>query len=103
MVEGRGYLSVEPDPAVRAALATIVEDETRHAELAWRTLVWLLQEGGDAVRIAAREAFAQPLSSLADSTWECAAHGRPPAAEIEKALAEAHRLVVKPVAEGLLA
>ncbi len=96
-------LETASDPAVRAALATIVEDESRHAELAWRTLVWLLQEGGDAVRMAAREAFAQPLSSLTDSTWACAAHGRPPAAEIEKALAEAHRLVVKPVAAGLLA
>jgi hypothetical protein len=33
------------DPVVRAALARIARDETRHAELAWRALGWLITTG----------------------------------------------------------
>ncbi|MFO0619248.1 MAG: ferritin-like domain-containing protein [Polyangiaceae bacterium] len=34
------------DSAVRAALTRIAEDESRHAELAWRTLAWAVRAGG---------------------------------------------------------
>lgn len=43
------------DPAVRDALATIAADEARHAALAWATLRWAVDHGGDAVRDAVRE------------------------------------------------
>src|SRR5690606_5715647 len=32
------------DPVVRAVLEQIAEDETRHAELAWRVVSWMLKE-----------------------------------------------------------
>ncbi|HEX7602280.1 MAG TPA: hypothetical protein VF316_11770 [Polyangiaceae bacterium] len=38
------------DPELRAVLLLIAADEERHAELAWRTLAWLVREGGDAAR-----------------------------------------------------
>lgn len=40
------------DPAVKAVLAKIRDDEARHAELAWRSLRWMLQVGGAPVRRA---------------------------------------------------
>jgi hypothetical protein len=44
-VEAREELEDARDPAVRAVLETIASDETRHAELAWRTLAWLRSSG----------------------------------------------------------
>jgi hypothetical protein len=46
------------DPAVREVLAVTVEDETRHAELAWRFLAWALDVGGPDVRESVMRAFA---------------------------------------------
>jgi hypothetical protein len=46
------------DPAVRAVLATIADDEARHAELAWRTVAWAVRTGGARVRRAVAAAFA---------------------------------------------
>jgi hypothetical protein len=46
------------DPAVREVLAVTVEDETRHAELAWRFLAWALDTGGPDVRESVMRAFA---------------------------------------------
>ncbi len=44
------------DPAARAALVRIAAEEESHAALAWSTLVWLCQHGGDPVRDALRTA-----------------------------------------------
>jgi hypothetical protein len=44
-VEARELLEVTSDAATRNVLAIIAADETRHAELAWRTLGWLLASG----------------------------------------------------------
>jgi hypothetical protein len=41
-VEAHEMLDVTRDPAIRDVLETIAQDETRHAELAWRTLAWLI-------------------------------------------------------------
>jgi hypothetical protein len=38
------------DAAVAGILATIAEDEERHAELAWRTLAWALAKAGPGAR-----------------------------------------------------
>lgn len=51
--------AVETDPVVHTVLHMIAGDETRHAELGWATLRWCLERGGDAVRHAAFEAFAE--------------------------------------------
>jgi hypothetical protein len=49
------------DQATMTALEFVREDETRRAELAWRSVSRALEVGGDAVREAAAEAFASAL------------------------------------------
>jgi hypothetical protein len=49
-IEAREALEHTADPAVRAALGRIAEDETAHAELAWRTVAWAIGVGGAPVR-----------------------------------------------------
>jgi hypothetical protein len=44
-IEAREGADRAADPRVRAVLSTIARDELRHAELAWRTLAWLVSEG----------------------------------------------------------
>ena len=50
------------DPTIFAYLRDVVQDETRHAELAWETLRWCIQVGGDPVREVLRSISEQPLS-----------------------------------------
>jgi hypothetical protein len=47
------------DPEVRRVLDIIAADEARHAELAWRTVAWALSAGGDEVRRAVAQVFAE--------------------------------------------
>ncbi|WP_437331030.1 ferritin-like domain-containing protein [Sorangium sp. So ce381] len=93
-------LSRAADAAVRSALATIAEDEARHAELAWRFVAWALQTGGEPVRRAVSDAFGAALASpppaatAPDAEADAlAAHGRPDGA----ALAASHRRAVAEV------
>jgi hypothetical protein len=58
-VEAREALAHVRDPAVRAVLATIADDETHHADLAWRTTAWAIAVGSKAVRDRLEEAMAQ--------------------------------------------
>jgi len=44
------------DPLVRESLEVIAADETRHAELAWRTVAWCVRAGGAPVRRAVSDA-----------------------------------------------
>jgi len=44
-LEARAAAREAADPAVRAALERIADDEERHAELAWRVVAWLLSAG----------------------------------------------------------
>jgi hypothetical protein len=100
-------LAAATDPAVRAALAVIAEDEARHAELAWRTVVWAIRVGGDAVRVAVADVFAT-LGSGAPSGQEkpgsrrLAAHGRLGEAEQRDATRRAILEVVEPAARLLV-
>ena len=98
------------DPAVRVALAQIAEDEARHAELAWRTVIWALEIGGDEVHAAVAAAFAEakPAAPIAPSAPDAdaamlAAHGRLDEASVRAV----HRLalveVVLPCAREILA
>jgi hypothetical protein len=52
----------ETDPTTRAALARIAEDETRHAELAWRTLAWAARAGGEPVLARVRAELARAVA-----------------------------------------
>jgi hypothetical protein len=47
----------EPDPIVRDVLSAIADDEARHADLAWRSLAWAIDAGGDAARMATEKAW----------------------------------------------
>ena len=100
------------DPAVRAALAGIAEDEARHAELAWRIVAWAVRAGGSEVRAAAARALVEAVGSARRGPGaergegeEAAlrAHGRLSAPAAEEAVRAALAEVVVPCARALLA
>jgi len=70
-IEAAEALEHATDPAVRAALARIAQDETRHAALAWRFVRWAVDRGGDDLRrVAQRElmrAATEPEAQVADA------------------------------------
>jgi hypothetical protein len=93
------------DPAVREVLAEIVRDEARHAELAWATLKWAVEVGGDPVRKAVAEVLADaglvvPDDEGADPVLE--GHGLVSAARLRRCVAEGVRTVVAPAAAALV-
>ncbi len=97
------------DPAVREVLAVTVEDETRHAELAWRFLAWALDTGGPAVRESVIRAFAgfrpapptpDDLQGVDMALFE--AHGRIVATEARAIADRALADVVRPCLCALL-
>ncbi len=109
-VQAAEQLGQATDPAVRAALAIIAEDEARHAELAWRTVAWAVATGGAPVRDAVAQVFASAESVLAGFTAGApagsealTAHGRLGGAELTAALRRALDEVVRPAAAALLA
>jgi rubrerythrin len=98
------------DPRVRAALGKIVEDETRHAELAWRTVAWAIEQGGESVRRAVRAAFDEALDrdfaptvgdERAYPNEALLAHGYADAATMRHVKAVVAREVLKPLCATL--
>lgn len=83
-VVASAQLAAATDPAVREALAIIVEEESRHAELAFRVVAWAVSLGGDDVRRAVHHAFLESLATARQAAEE-AQHGAP-----SSALARAH-------------
>jgi hypothetical protein len=59
--QAEAALTHTTEPTVRAALSQIVEDEQRHATLAWKTVRWILQTRPDLVDLAHRT-FTQAIS-----------------------------------------
>lgn len=57
-LEAEAAIARATDPAVRAALTRIAEDEARHAALAWRVVAWALASGAPAVRRAVLDGLA---------------------------------------------
>lgn len=91
------------DPAVRRTLARIVDDETRHAELAWAILRWTIDVGGTDVRDALTEA-ARDLSVPSPAPMVVvSAHGLPPASQVATVLRQMLTDVVEPSVRDLLA
>ena len=101
------------DPVVREALTAIAADETRHAELAWRTVAWCLRVGGPRVRAAldvaargladgsaANGPFSDPPAGVDAGAW--AAHGRLDAATQASLAREAWHALVAPCLAALL-
>lgn len=108
-------LRVAQDPAVRVALRGIAEDETQHAELAWRVVSWALNQGGQSIALALRAAFEAELQAspseateqqLALEASEAQAlrdHGRLSHSERAAVRVSALREVVGPCFQALLA
>jgi len=95
------------DPAVRAALTMIAEDEAAHAELAWRTVAWALSQGVPAVHRAVAAAFAEATAGLpaalpGASSAALAAHGRPDPTALRATLARSLNDVVGLCARSML-
>ncbi|WP_170229004.1 ferritin-like domain-containing protein [Polyangium fumosum] len=97
------------DPAVKAALVSIAEDEATHAELAWRTLAWALDAGGPEVARTLEKAFtmaicpeSEDLVALGADPDKLAAHGCLSAAEKRDVMRRAMADVVLPAARTLL-
>jgi len=94
------------DPQARAILAAIAEDEARHAELAWKTLAWMLREGGAAVIEQIRPLLARPQAAdvgAEPEPSELAALGQLDTAARESIAKQTWAEVIEPVAASLLA
>jgi hypothetical protein len=97
------------DPAVRAVLAAIAEDEARHAELAWRAVAWACRTGGarvksavaEAIEIAIREVSIANQAESASDLLE--AHGLLTEATRRSIAERAVIDVIRPSANALLA
>ena len=97
------------NPAVRRALSAIAEDEARHAELAWRTVAWAIERGGEPVRAAVAAVYADAQSHVPSVAADTgippailAPHGRLDAATTREALARTYEEVVYPCFASLL-
>jgi hypothetical protein len=103
-------LSRATDPAVRATMAVIARDEARHAELAWRTLRWAVERGGEATRAAVEAVFEEVaragivMPAITDGADRAVldAHGRIGAEDTARGVARALRDVVLPAGFALV-
>jgi hypothetical protein len=100
------------DPALRQVLSRIAEDETRHAQLAWRFVRWALEIGDAELRSAVRAEFARAkrsiaactsISSLDANELELVRGGALPKRLAARVHAECVLHVIAPCAEALLA
>jgi hypothetical protein len=108
-LQAAAQLELASEPAVVAALASTIEDESRHAELAWRVVAWAVRSGGPEVRAAAARAFAgfrPPNPPCIDLDGVClasfAAHGRLTPEHARAVALDALDHVVRPCAAALL-
>lgn len=97
------------DPAVRAALGSIAEEEAEHAVLAWRALDWLLSSGGEPVAQAISRVFRQTpsfepraLPELGADKQALEAHGCLGAEERRRIADAAVKDVVMPCIQALV-
>jgi hypothetical protein len=98
------------DPVARAVLERIAEDETRHAQLAWRFVSWALETGPGSLRGQVRAAFARevetalPAASLSSELdRRLLEHGLMTDALRVALRARVLREVIAPCADALLA
>jgi hypothetical protein len=93
------------DPAVVAVLDAVVSDESRHAELAWRTLRWALDRGGPELRRMLAAAFDgfTPVVPGVDDAVAAPAHGLLGSRARREAMVRGWREVVEPCLAALLA
>ncbi|MFO0592968.1 MAG: hypothetical protein U0441_35835 [Polyangiaceae bacterium] len=109
-VEISASAAVASSPAVRKALSTIAEDETRHAELGWAFVRWAASMGGPRLRLQIALAFEMAFEKAAiapevppsDDIEPAADHGFLPSAEVASLRRAAIRDVLRPAAAELL-
>ncbi|NUO53786.1 MAG: hypothetical protein HOV80_33485 [Polyangiaceae bacterium] len=98
------------DPAVRAALHRIADEEMQHAQLAWRALAWLLETGGPAMQTAVGRVFDDaaahvglgPVVDVPGDADRMRAHGYLPLEERRRRATEVLATIVGPCARSLL-
>ena len=103
-------LSFAEDPWVRGMLQRLVNDETRHAELAWQFVRWALNIGSSEVRRAVIDGFdelgnVERLIEVRNYDVDIAAwhaHGRVTCAEARTLTALALNEVIRPSVEAML-
>jgi hypothetical protein len=61
-------------PAVRVVLERIADDELRHAQLAWRSLAWLLREADDADRAWAQALLERAIEAVGEASVSSGTH-----------------------------
>jgi len=107
-IEAREAAEHASDPAVRELLSRISEDETRHAELAYRFVKWALSVGGPELERAVQREFntlateARPArGALAETDAELLQQGFVPSALRQVIRAQAIAEVILPCARAL--
>ena len=98
------------DPTLRAALTAMAEEEVRHAELAWRTLAWLLPQGDEELRTRVCEVFRNAVDHVPGGAPEADHlapdvlhdHGRFAPVELRALASRALATLVAPAADALL-
>jgi hypothetical protein len=108
-LEAEAAAALAHDDVVRAVQLRISDDESRHAELAWRFVRWAAQIGGAPVRAALHAAFERSLERLAgvashESTHEhrLEAHGILSERRKHTVRAEVMNEVIRPVLADLV-
>ena len=97
------------DPDIKATLKTIARDEQQHAALAWRTVVWALEQGNDELRRHVMDVFErvanEQLVPSPDESEEqrLAEHGLIVGSLWNQIKRQATRQVIQPLAKQLLA
>ena len=111
-VQAAEALSYVTDPALRQALTKIADDETRHAQLAWRFVQWALERGDAKLKNAVRDEFARAKASIATPTsspeldadeLDLLTGGAMPTRLADRIHAECVLRVIVPCADALLA
>lgn len=100
------------EPATAAVLAEIAEDESRHAELAWRFVAWALARD-PSLHSVVKSAFDHAIAKLVrgaegavdadEHTPHLSAHGRLSSARKQRAILAAVSEVISPCSRALLA
>ena len=103
-------LAFAEDPWVRGMLQRLVNDETRHAELAWQFVRWALNIGSSEIRRAVIDSFdelgnVERFIEIRNYDVDVAAwhaHGRVTCAEARNLAALALNEVIRPSVEAML-
>ena len=96
-------LRVATDSSIQSFFKQVVEDEAQHAELAWETLRWCLQQDQSVRQVLEELVQKGPQISISYYPEEAIqAVGLPPRKELEKLLVRGFEQVIVPSIQSLL-